>query len=67
MKPIVEGGEVLEALRDRVLGRVLAQPVVVPGSGEELLARGTLLDEQSVTQLEEAGVDDGYRAFRHQL
>ncbi|MGH8273828.1 MAG: DNA-directed RNA polymerase subunit beta' [Gammaproteobacteria bacterium] len=57
MKPIVEGGEVLNPLRERVLGRVLAQSVNAPGSDEEVLARGTLLNEAAVTALEEAGVD----------
>src|SRR5690625_4996214 len=58
MKPIVEGGEVLEPLRERVLGRTLAQPATRPGSDEAVLPRGTLLDEQAVAMLEEAGVDD---------
>ena len=58
MKPIVEGGEVLEPLRERVLGRVTAKPVLVPGSDEELIPAGTLLDEREVARLEEAGVDN---------
>ncbi|MDN5865515.1 MAG: DNA-directed RNA polymerase subunit beta', partial [Gammaproteobacteria bacterium] len=58
MKPIVEGGEVLEPLRERVLGRVLALSALMPGSDEEVLAAGTLLDEKAVALLEEAGVDE---------
>ncbi len=58
MKPIVEGGEVLEPLRERVLGRTLAKPATRPGSDEEVLPRGALLDEQAVAMLEGAGVDD---------
>ncbi len=58
MKPIVEGGEVLEPLRERVLGRVLAQPVLVLGSDEELMPAGILLDERAVARLEEAGIDN---------
>ncbi|MGA7966526.1 MAG: DNA-directed RNA polymerase subunit beta' [Gammaproteobacteria bacterium] len=58
MKPIVEGGEVLEPLRERVLGRVLARPVTAPGSDKELMPAGVLLDERAVVELEEAGVDN---------
>ena len=58
MKPIVEGGEVLEPLRERVLGRVLAQPVYEPGTDNEFMAAGTLLDERAVADLEEAGIDN---------
>ncbi|HYW75309.1 MAG TPA: DNA-directed RNA polymerase subunit beta', partial [Gammaproteobacteria bacterium] len=58
MKPIVEGGEVLEPLRERVLGRVLAQPVYEPGTDNEFMPAGTLLDERAVVELEEAGIDN---------
>src|SRR5690606_18634154 len=37
MKPLVEGGDVVEPLRERVLGRVLAKPVYKPGSDELLI------------------------------
>lgn len=57
MKPIVEGGEVLEPLRERVLGRVTAHAILQPGTDEELIPAGVLLDERLVAKLEEAGVD----------
>ena len=58
MTPLVEGGDVVEALGERVLGRVLAEDIMKPGSQEEvLIANGTLLDEQLVRQLEHEGVD----------
>ncbi|UCC14304.1 MAG: DNA-directed RNA polymerase subunit beta' [Gammaproteobacteria bacterium] len=57
MSPLVEGGDVVEPLRERVLGRVVAQDVLVPGSDEVLAERGTLLDEGWVTSLEDKGVD----------
>ena len=57
MTPLVEGGDVVEPLRDRVLGRVLAAPAVDPSSGEERIPAGTLLDESKVAELEEAGID----------
>ena len=57
MTPIVEGGDVVEPLRDRVLGRVVAEDVFLPGNDEDpIVTRNTLLDEQWVAKLEEAGV-----------
>ncbi|MBD7924736.1 DNA-directed RNA polymerase subunit beta' [Xanthomonas sp. CFBP 8703] len=57
MTPIVEGGDVVEPLKDRVLGRVVAEDVFLPGNDEDpIVTRNTLLDEQWVAKLEEAGV-----------
>jgi len=58
MTPLVEGGDVVEALGERVLGRVLAEDIMKPGSPEEvLIAKNTLLDEKLVRQIEQEGVD----------
>ncbi|RMG32579.1 MAG: DNA-directed RNA polymerase subunit beta' [Gammaproteobacteria bacterium] len=57
MMPIIEGGDVVEPLRERILGRVAAVDVPRPGSDEVLVEAGTLLDEKLVDMLEEAGVD----------
>ncbi len=57
MAPLVEGGDVVEALGERVLGRVLAEDIQKPGSEEVLIPVGTLLDEKLVRQLETEGVD----------
>ncbi len=57
MTPLIEGGDVVEPLRERILGRVTAQPVYVPGTDEVLCEAGTLLDEEWVDQVEAAGVD----------
>ncbi len=57
MTPIVEGGDVVEPLRDRVLGRMVAEDVYLPGeSNEAFVTRNTLLDERWVDRLEAAGV-----------
>jgi DNA-directed RNA polymerase subunit beta' len=57
MSAIVEGGDVVEPLRDRVLGRVVAEDVYAPGNDEKpIVERNTLLDEKSVEQLEASGV-----------
>ena len=58
MKAIVEGGEVIEALRERILGRVLSRDVVNPESGETLYETGFLLDETAVERIEALGVDE---------
>ena len=58
MTPLVEGGDVVEQLGERVLGRVLAEDILKPANPEEVLvAKGTLLDERLVRQLEVDGVD----------
>jgi len=57
MMPIVEGGDVVEGLGERVLGRVTAREVFRPGSDEVLVEAGQLLDEHLVRRIEQAGVD----------
>ncbi len=57
MTPIVEGGDVVEPLRDRVLGRTVVEDVFLPGNDEDpFVTRDTLLDEAWVQKLEDAGV-----------
>ncbi|UNK58026.1 DNA-directed RNA polymerase subunit beta' [Pseudoxanthomonas daejeonensis] len=57
MTPIVEGGDVVEPLRDRVLGRVVVEDVFLPGNDEDpIVTRNALLDEAWVQKLEDAGV-----------
>ena len=58
MKPLIEGGDVVEPLRERVLGRVVAQDVYYPGTEEVLAPRNTLLDEAWCDKLEENSVDE---------
>jgi DNA-directed RNA polymerase subunit beta' len=58
MQPIIEGGDVVEPLRERILGRVAAVDVMKPGSEDEVICEaGTLLDEAWVDRLESVGVD----------
>jgi DNA-directed RNA polymerase subunit beta' len=57
MTAIVEGGDVVEPLKDRVLGRVVAADTFAPGNDEDpIVTRNTLLDEKWVEKLEAAGV-----------
>ena len=58
MKALVEGGEVIEALRERILGRVAAADVVNPETGATLYEAGTLLNEDEVEQIEALGIDE---------
>ncbi|HEX7466776.1 MAG TPA: DNA-directed RNA polymerase subunit beta', partial [Usitatibacter sp.] len=58
MKALVEGGEVVEALRERILGRVVAADVFNTENQEILLAAGTLLDEDAVERIESLGIDE---------
>ena len=57
MTPLVEGGDVVEPLRERVLGRVAAVDVVAPGTDTVVLEAGSLLDERAVGKLEAASID----------
>ena len=57
LTPLVEGGDVVEPLRERVLGRNTAEDVLRPGSDDVLVKRDTLLDEAWVDKLESMGVD----------
>src|SRR6059036_3183776 len=58
MKALVEGGEVIEPLRERILGRTIASDVVNPESQETLYEAGTLLGEDEVEQIEVLGIDE---------
>ena len=58
MKALVEGGEVIEALRDRILGRVTVGDVVNPETQETAIENGTLLDEDLVELIDSIGVDE---------
>ena len=57
MEPHIEGGDVVEPLRERVLGRIIARDVVSPITKETVVPTGTLLDEKWVDVLEEASID----------
>ncbi|MCW4151317.1 MULTISPECIES: DNA-directed RNA polymerase subunit beta' [Halomonadaceae] len=58
LHPIIEGGDIIVPLSQRVLGRVVAQDVVDPGTDEVLIPRGTLLDEKWCASLDTMGVDE---------
>jgi DNA-directed RNA polymerase subunit beta' len=57
MAPLVEGGDIVEPLRERVLGRVVAADVQAPGADTVVVKAGVLLDENAVRQLETYSID----------
>ncbi len=57
MTPLIEGGDVVEPLRERILGRIIASDVLSTDGSEIYVEAGTLLDEAGVDRLEELGVD----------
>jgi DNA-directed RNA polymerase subunit beta' len=58
MKALVEGGEVIEPLSERILGRVLCTDVIHPDTGNVLFPAGYLLDEDAVASIESLGIDE---------
>ncbi|HNE71314.1 MAG TPA: DNA-directed RNA polymerase subunit beta', partial [Giesbergeria sp.] len=58
MRAIVEGGEVIESLRDRILGRTAAEEVLHPETRAVMAQPGQMLDEDLIEELEAAGVDE---------
>jgi DNA-directed RNA polymerase subunit beta' len=57
MVPLVEGGDIVEPLTERVLGRVLAEAVLITGTDKVAFDAGTMLDEAAVDRLEELAID----------
>ncbi|MFB2538996.1 MULTISPECIES: DNA-directed RNA polymerase subunit beta' [unclassified Acinetobacter] len=58
MTPLIQGGDVIESLRERILGRVVATDIIVPATGEILYPRNTFIDERIAQEIEESGVDE---------
>jgi DNA-directed RNA polymerase subunit beta' len=58
MRALVEGGEVVEALRERILGRVLAVDLINPETQDVLYTAGSLVDEDAVDTIDNVGIDE---------
>ena len=58
MSPVIEGGDIIAPLGDRVLGRVLAADVFSETTGNLVAAAGTIINERMVEKLETGGVDE---------
>jgi DNA-directed RNA polymerase subunit beta' len=57
VSPVLEGGEVIASLGERILGRTASRDVIDPGTGEIIVAAGNLIDEYLVEQIEAAGIE----------
>lgn len=55
--PLIEGGDIVEPLHERVLGRVTALDIEDPKTSSIIIPRGTLLDEQLVKKIEDLTID----------
>ncbi len=58
MAPVIEGGDIIETLGERVLGRVVAQDILDPNTQDVLMAAGTMIDENLIERVEAMGVDE---------
>jgi DNA-directed RNA polymerase subunit beta' len=58
MAPVIEGGDIISSLGDRILGRVVAKDVLKPGSDEIAVPAGTMIDEQWVVRIEKLNIDE---------
>jgi len=58
--PVVDGGEIVSSLSERVLGRVPNEDVVHPVTNAVIVARGQLIEEREAAAIEEAGVQSVY-------
>jgi DNA-directed RNA polymerase subunit beta' len=58
MKALIEGGEVIEALRERILGRVTASDIVHPDTQETVIEQGTLISEDHCDLIDQLGIDE---------
>ncbi len=57
IKAVIEGGEVIAPLSDRILGRTAANDVIDPLKDEVIVAAGELIDEEVADLIETAGID----------
>ncbi|WP_226407453.1 DNA-directed RNA polymerase subunit beta' [Dechloromonas denitrificans] len=58
VKALVEGGEVIEPLRERILGRVTVDDLIDPETQETVIFGGTMLDEDLVDLIDKLGIDE---------
>ncbi|MEH6552380.1 MAG: DNA-directed RNA polymerase subunit beta' [Pseudomonadales bacterium] len=58
MAPVIEGGDIIESLGDRVLGRIVARDLFIPGTEDLAIEAGIMIDEAWVERLEKMGIDE---------
>ena len=57
VRPVVDGGNVIVSIGERILGRTIQEDIIHPETGEVLVKRGKLIDENDVEVVEKAGVE----------
>ena len=57
VRPVVDGGNVIVSIGERILGRTIQEDIVHPETGEVLVKKGKLIDENDVEIVEAAGVE----------
>ncbi len=57
VRSIVDGGNVIVSIGERILGRTIQEDIIHPETGEVLIKRGKLIDENDVEVVEKAGVE----------
>ncbi len=58
MTPVIEGGDIIETLGDRILGRVPAADICRPGTTDVVIPANTMIDEKLVLEIEAMGIDE---------
>ena len=57
VRPVVDGGNVIASIGERILGRTAQEDILHPETGEILVKKGKLIDEADVEKVEKAGVE----------
>ena len=57
VRPVMDGGEVVSSLSERILGRTTAEAVMDPANGTVLMAANQLIEEEDAERIEKAGVE----------
>ena len=57
MRAVIEGGDIIEPLTERILGRTLTNDVLSNKGKDIIVKKGTILDEDDVDKIEKAGID----------
>jgi DNA-directed RNA polymerase subunit beta' len=57
VRSVMDGGEIVSSLADRILGRTSAEDILDPVSNEIIVPRNTLIEEEAADRIEQAGVE----------
>ncbi len=57
VRPVMDGGDVVSSLGERILGRTASEDILDPATGQMLVARNTLIEEPEAERIERAGVE----------